>query len=664
MMSDDVPSAPLRLSRPRETAAQSLVRRNQAVFRKHFPAVFSALSQLGQIESMPVLDDQGIVDNIRVDQATIYPGPAREWTAGQIRGFLADPPRIAFQDVGHCNVTDLSLQYLQDLRETPKAINVKHCASAQVVDSGYCFVFGVGLGHHIEPLLQNLKIHHLVLIEPAYEFLLHSMAVVDWGKLVRLAARKGIRIHFVTHPTPKEAERALETILVSMGSSFIDGSYFYYHYYSWVLVETNSLFSIGVRHHFVSTGFFEDECRMMRNAAQHAFSVCENRPMLQRDDVPVFVVASGPSLDQDVEVIRRWRDKVVLISCGTTLSILLRHGIRPDIHIEIENGFRTPEQLKRTADTHGLQGIILCASLTVSPDVVAMFDEAWLFFRSALSPAVILRGSHAVLLSSDPTVANGGTAAAASSGFREIYLFGVDCGMRDGTAHHHAKDSIYYRDKDFHLGDLDSTFNKVLPGNFGGTFRANYVLDMSARVIAETQRQYRHAMIYNCSDGVRIEGVRPKASAAIDLSHVTASPRDVIGKIRDQMIHYTPGGLGQTVDVEALIDGTTLYVDQLTAFFAQAHDKYTSFWDLREDLVALIASMPRTTRGFRSMAESSIMTMLRATSFYGNRLSSPAKRKALANACVALLPKYLQMMHDEAIEIFRGIRGQDSPSHS
>lgn len=633
--------------------AAALVRRNKAAFKKQFPAVLEELARIAEVQSVPVVEN-GRFENIRVGDAFLYPAPAVEWTAGQLDGFSAEASRVVFDNAAHCNPSEISLRLYAALKQELLKGRFGKTAAAPLVDSGFAFIFGVGLGHHVAELVAKLKVRHFIFIEPVPEFLLHSMAVVDWSAVFRKAKAKGAKIDFVICAEPAQIVRAIETILIVNGATFIDGSFFYYHYYSWALVEANSLLSVALKHHIYTTGFYEDECLMMANASgnilSHSFRICEPIAMVE-NDVPVFIVGSGPSLDNDIEEIKRWRSKVVLISCGTTLSILLRHGIRPDIHIEIENGPRTPQHIALAIEKYGpLDDVVFAASITVSPQAVAQFREAWLFFRVGLSPAFVFRGPHAVLAGSEPSVANGAFAVASASGFRQIYLFGVDCGYREGSGAHHAKESIYYHDKSFDLGDVTASYDRVLPGNFGGKFRANYVYDMTARGLIELKRHFRDIQFYNCSDGARIDGALPKAAASIDLSASRADPKAVLSRIGQRWTAYAPREMLRGVDSGALVRGCSLYAEGVDGLCESA-DKFGSFFDLHGAYRRMVADLPDECRAVLAIVAPSVESMLRMAAFYGTRLFTVRQRKALMAFSLQEMRPLVREMRDGAVAI-------------
>ena len=224
------------------------------------------------------------------------------------------------------------------------------------------FVFGVGLGYHVPDLVRRNVARHLVLVEPVPEFLLHSMQAVDWSRVFADARKKGMTIHFLVGRNPTRAVEGIEWLIQQRGSTFLDGSYAYPHYHSWNLREGRSLLNERIKVFYLSSGFFEDEILMMQNTygnlRQRPFHLVDRRARIGRR-IPAFVVGSGPSLDKDLPYIKKWRDRVIICSCGTSLGILLKNGIRPDLHIENENTLPLVKNLRGFRKTYGLEGIRL-----------------------------------------------------------------------------------------------------------------------------------------------------------------------------------------------------------------------------------------------------------------------------------------------------------------
>lgn len=60
---------------------------------------------------------------------------------------------------------------------------------------------------------------------------------------------------------------------------------------------------------------------------------------LPKTSLPVLVAGAGPSLDSHIDFIRRHRDTIYLLTVDTAYSVLLQHGIQPDLVVVQESQF-------------------------------------------------------------------------------------------------------------------------------------------------------------------------------------------------------------------------------------------------------------------------------------------------------------------------------------
>ena len=199
--------------------------RRGGVFAKRFPMVWKQIEALETPHTRPV-EAAGEVVNIDLGGALLYPQPERAWLDSQMAAFAADPDRLVFDNPAHCNLTPISLKLLDDLVSYVRDEKlVAKMAPQPVVDVGYLFVFGIGLGHHILELLEKTPARHVVLIEPVKEFLLHSFDAIDWRKVIARADRRNITLHFILAEHPEDICLQVEGLISRNGNVFLDGSY-------------------------------------------------------------------------------------------------------------------------------------------------------------------------------------------------------------------------------------------------------------------------------------------------------------------------------------------------------------------------------------------------------------------------------------------------------
>lgn len=411
-------------------------------------------------------------------------------------------------------------------------------AANRTRDCFHLIVLGVGLAAQLPLLVKETNCRHLVFIEPNIEFLRHSLFTFDWHKFLPDFLTAGKYISVEQHTTAKDIAVGLRNQARYINPAFMDGTYIFKSY-------RNSLFDTAAQEIAADTnlfmtglGFLEDECDMVRNTYRnlkdytgHIFNQSK-----MASPLPAFVVASGPSLDRDLAFLRANSDRAIVVSCGTSLRILLRNGIVPDFHMEMENVPAVAELMAKLSASFSLKDITLVASSTVDPGVKTYFDRVVFYFRAGLaSYPMFATGPEAFIPQGLPTVANLGVSFSQQIGCRTIYLFGVDLGARD-PARHHAKDAPY------NAGELE--FNTVIDqpvaGNLGGMVYSEMIYlwsrDTMQDVILYGGPRFTY---YNCSDGVRIYGATPKLSQTITLP-AAADKKKTVAEILYRFTKYTP----------------------------------------------------------------------------------------------------------------------------
>ncbi|MEO5337997.1 MAG: DUF115 domain-containing protein [Magnetospirillum sp. WYHS-4] len=609
-----------------------LVTRNREAFRRFYPKVLATLEELGPPKSRLVVDG-GVARNILVENTPLYPKAADLWTAEQLGQYFDHPDRIGFASPANCNLSPVSRRLLDKIAAYFQAPGAPALAQYPVVDVGYAFLFGIGLGYAVPEFVRRDLARVIVLVEPVPEFLLHSLSAIDWQEVFEMAEAKGITLRFVVGFPPRISVQAIESLIVRHGQTFLEGAYSFLGYYSWEITEARALLNEKLKVYFISSGYFEDELLMMRNSylnlRRHAFHMVSRQPHL-RQDVPVFVVGSGPSLDAALPVIRKWRDRILVFSCGTSLGILLKNGIRPDFHNENENTAPLVKNLREFRDLFGFEGITLVASTTVDPGVPDLFDRCWFYFRDQLSSSILLKGEMRPIVGAGPLVANAAFAAIATLGFRNVYLVGVDCGRRP-DAGHHAKDAVYYQeDYDNYLpGEglelLENEFTRPVPGNFGGEVLTTWYLDMSRAAFSAAQGIFQ-ANLVNCSNGARIDGARPQAVGSLSIAGDREAPRRAVTLAERQMPAFEPAAFFEALDFGRHRGAEARFTAAFETLMEEAIGEDQGFHAFEQRLLRL-HRQGGDIDGILAIIWGSMRSMVRLGAFGGTRIADDAERK-------------------------------------
>lgn len=520
-----------------------LYTRNIDALRRHLPPeVMEKIDRKVDFPSL-VAEQSGGDINIDLGHTRLYDGGAVAYAAGQVARFLANPSRL------YVNPPALESDWVKGEKPFYESLIDGFGALPTPEDghgdvpSGALISFGVGLGLHIPLLLKSISVRDVFLAEQFPEFVALSLNVTDWAGLIEGLEAKGGRLHLYIDTSPVVlAARVFEGMRRHCALT-MDGSYGMRHYASPVLDEAHRAFAEMLPTLGSSHGFVEDECLMLKNAlgvmAKPSVRIAAPQDAVSHG-IPAIVVGSGPSLDQSIEQIRRLRDRAILISGGTALSALLGHGLKPDLHCEMENVEDIHTVTAGVAARYDVSDIPLLCPLTVDPRIPGHFSRVGVFFREGLTPTLLFGNGIGPWNHAGPTVTNLAMRAAVWSGARHIYLFGVDMGAVTPDKHH--SDASFYawddKEKDaayWRSGANMERFDIPVPGNFRDRVFTNKTFLFNKAFFSIFAAVHPGVIISNCSDGARIEGTQPCPPADLAFDPLPHVPAAFVDRLMDAM---------------------------------------------------------------------------------------------------------------------------------
>lgn len=475
---------------------------NLAAFAGKFPALAAQLHTIAHPASRIIGSEADGTINLDLGHTILYPESATRYTEDQLAYFKSNPSRFYMDPPQRVDPPYHQQHFLiQSLYTHLQEKSVRAIPLNPTPDAGYMLIYGIGLGYHLPTLLDEYPVRHFILVDEYIEFFNHTLYLQDWvGILARMEAR-GQTLRFVFSADPLALSIQVHFDMRGQGFGLIDGSYLYRHYRSPLLDKAYEDFREKLPLLPISIGFFEDELVMLdhctRNLINNRFHLLEERPRPEKP-IPAVIVGSGPSLDKTIEVLKKIQDQVAIFSCGTAILPLLRNGIRPDFHCELENGWSSYYQIKQAGEQYSLDGITLIGSTTVWPAMPKLFSKSILYFRNSVSSTGLWCPDRTGILGTAPTCTNLAVRAAMVLCFKELYLFGVDLGTRDPTAHH-SRHAIYHEDKawlDAQETDPNKRMEIELPGNFGGKAYTNAILHWARMMLIQSIDVFSFAKIY------------------------------------------------------------------------------------------------------------------------------------------------------------------------
>ena len=165
-------------------------------------------------------------------------------------------------------------------------------------------------------------------------------------------------------------------------------------------------------------------------------------------DIPAILVAAGPSLDKNIELIRELKEKAVIISVDSALPALLAHGVTPDFVTSIDYKDLTYEKIAACAPKS--EGVSLICSSWVGQKVAKVFPADniyWTFTGGAMETWINKSLGGDLVSPGAGTVAHLNLVAAIIMGCSPIIFTGQDLAFSEKSgAKDHVKHAVLKSD--------------------------------------------------------------------------------------------------------------------------------------------------------------------------------------------------------------------------
>jgi len=495
----------------------------------------------------------GFVNAVNVEDGSyFYSYPSYLMAKLQFDDFKTNPPVKKFHffnkkatNVGNFIHVDF-LDKMTEINEKSKAESDNTKALNRNLSS--VILFGLGAGYHLEMLATQHMASCIFVIEPDLDLFYLSLFSINWQLVLETLDQRGSRLHISLGEQKDTFFNDIMVFSAKNGRYQLCQTAGYLHYQSKALDEILDIFNKRYLEFGRGFGFFDDaviSCgHTLNNISNNVGLIKSNiykNPTL--DDIPVFILGNGPSLDTLIPYIKKHRNKAIVISCGSALGALYKYNLKPDIHCEQERTSTTTSLISISCPKEFLEGVLFVAPASVHPGAFSMFSDAIMALKANEpgSELVLEDQEVGILLNSyqyiNPTVANASLTIATALGFKNFYFMGVDLGQKQG-GNHHSKNSLYY-DKNntdeglYYFDEKESVFEE---GNFGGKFICSRFFKESNDNISRKIASSPKIRCFNVSDGALIKGAESLLPNELDIK---LSNSDIISfvEIKDYLLN-------------------------------------------------------------------------------------------------------------------------------
>ena len=374
------------------------------------------------------------------------------------------------------------------------------------------FIFsGVGLGIHLLTIQQKVNASYIFIIEDNLELFRLSLFVTPYNILAKTAT-----LFLSVMETEYDFTKSFE--------SFFLKAYNYNQYIKYSIFS-----SINIKHikqiqaYVVSAQYlsfpYSSQLKELLKAPEYLIqgypflniSSTHNNDFL--DDKPVLLLASGPSLGNNIQWLKENHHKFVIIAVLTTSQILYKANIKPDIIVHIDAGLKNWTSFIKDIDVKAFfKDTLILFSSVITRELVDKFDKNNAYCFETASD---YKREFGIITS--PSVGETTYALSLILGAKNLYLLGLDLALDPKTNLTHSKEHISSKEvkqsldqKQEQYTDLRKSTIKI-KGNFLNEVSTLPLFQTSIAGFNRFSKLYltKQQNVYNLNNGAYLEGTIP-----------------------------------------------------------------------------------------------------------------------------------------------------------
>ncbi len=173
--------------------------------------------------------------------------------------------------------------------------------------------------------------------------------------------------------------------------------------------------------------------------------------------------------------------------------------------------------------------------------------------------------------------------------------------------------------------------------------------------MTEMQRRYG-VSLFNCSDGARIDGAAPKASASIDLDDVPErSQEKELKRIENGLVYHEVGSFPYQKELSGHRNAFSKFTGALIPMIDAARKEDEGFWEFSRRLNAFKADKAKEFGGVFKLVGGSLESMVRLGAHSGDRIEKVEERKAFFEAFLDYFYKGSARVVTEAVNLLENL---------
>ncbi|WP_297416979.1 6-hydroxymethylpterin diphosphokinase MptE-like protein [Clostridium sp.] len=360
-------------------------------------------------------------------------------------------------------------------------------ANIEILNNPTIVVYGLGLGYHINSILEKMNSKSMIYV---FEY---NIDIIKYCKEINNNIFNHNNINIIGSNDKKFYEKLAEC-LGKAGDIIIHRSSL-----ETIKSDNESLYNLIDDFSLVKQADEHNEKLKKLGKENFEVNTKQNYKLidgfidLYKDITKPYVVTSaGPSLDNELDLLREYREKFNIISVGTSLRALMEKEIKPDAIVILDGS----ELVKKQLEGYSNENIPLCFCAKASRWAVSYYKGPKYIFNVSEYDKFII--------STEETVAVSAIDIAIKCEAKEIIFLGQDLAFTGDKSHTETFEKIY----GIKNNGVNNNKIRTIKGVDGGLVNTAQGYIRFKIKIERLMRSNSHVKFVNCSKGAFIEGAK------------------------------------------------------------------------------------------------------------------------------------------------------------
>lgn len=367
------------------------------------------------------------------------------------------------------------------MRESNKLID----ENVELLSKSVVVIYGLGLGYHIDVLVERIDSKTKIYV---FEY---NMDFVRYCKKINNNVFKYKNVNIIDGNDEKFYEKFSKYLGIA-GDVIIHRPSL-----ETIKLSNEALYNIIDDYSLIKQSEENNDQLIRLGEENYEFNIKQNYRLinefisLYKDSNKSYVItASGPSLDNELQLLKENRGKFNVISVGSSLRAVMEKEIRPDAVVILDGH----EVVKKQFAGYENENIPLCFSAKASRWAVSEYKGPKYIFN--------VSDNDNIKIATEETVAVSAIDIAVKCGAKKVILLGQDLAYIGNKSHTEAFEKVYGF-KDNNVEKFKVRTVKGVDGNRINTAQGYIRFKFK---IERLIRKNTHIKFLNCSKGAFIEG--------------------------------------------------------------------------------------------------------------------------------------------------------------